>query len=66
MVSSAKRIENAMRRVEEASAELLAAANNYGGAMRGTWNDQQQMQAVHLMARRYAAAMRNLQRVSRP
>lgn len=64
-MNAAQRVEKAMRRVEEASTKLLAAASIYGTATRNTYHDQQHALDVHEYARHYAAAMRALTRVSR-
>lgn len=64
-MTPARRIERAIERIEEASGNLMRAAFAYGTSDRGTWSDQKHAQDVQACARKYAAALRGLQRANR-
>lgn len=64
-LTAAKRIENAAKRVEEASSELLLSAYLLNPEQVATWSGKSRADEVLRRARQYANAIRSLSRAGR-
>lgn len=63
-LSPAERVDRAMIRVEETSADLEREAENWSLTSRALWDIRNSRVGLRLAARRYSAALRRLARLT--